>query len=102
MKKISLVSIFYNEEECIDYFLDRTIPILKKIKNIDYEIIFINDRSTDDSLKKLIIHHKKNKKIKIINMARRFGPMECIMAGVKASSGDALINIDIDMQDPPV
>lgn len=101
MRKITLVSIFYNEEECIDYFIERTIPILKSIKKIDYEIIFINDRSTDNSLQKLISHHKKNNKIKIINMARRFGPMESIMAGVRASSGDALINIDIDMQDPP-
>lgn len=101
MKKLTLISILYNEEECVDYFIERTIPILASLKKIDYEVIFINDRSTDNSLQKLIAQHKNNNKIKIINMARRFGPMESIMAGVTASTGDALINIDIDMQDPP-
>ena len=101
MKKISIISILYNEENSIDPFIKETVNVLKKIKNIDYEIIFINDNSTDKSLLKLLENRKKNKKIKIISLSRRFGPMESIMAGVKYASGDALINIDIDLQDPP-
>ena len=100
-KKISLVVTFYNEEESIDDFVNETVPILEGINNLDYEIIFVNDKSNDNSLKKLLEHRKINKKIKIINLARRFGPMESIMAGIKLSSGDALINIDVDLQDPP-
>ena len=96
MKKISIISILYNEENSIDPFIKETVNVLKKIKNIDYEIIFINDNSTDKSLLKLLENRKKNKKIKIISLSRRFGPMESIMAGVKYASGDALINIDID------
>ena len=101
LKKLSLVVILYNEENSVEPFVDETIPILEKIKDLDYEIIFVNDRSTDNSLIKLKEARKKNEKIKIIHMSRRFGPMESIMAGVKMSSGDALVNIDIDLQDPP-
>lgn len=101
MKKISLIVSFYNEEESIDSFLEETIKELNKINDLDYEIIFINDNSTDGSLQKLLNHRELNKKIKIINLSRRFGPMESIMAGIRFSSGDALINIDIDLQDPP-
>ena len=100
-KKISIIVSFYNEEKSIEPFINETLVELKKIKNIDYEIIFINDCSTDNSLNKLLEFHNNNKKIKIINLSRRFGPMESIMAGVNFSSGDALINIDIDLQDPP-
>ena len=100
-KKISLVVSFRNEEEVIDDFINESTQVLNKIADIDYEIIFVNDGSTDDSLKKLIEHHIKDKKIKIINMSRRFGPMESIMAGIRMSTGDAVINIDIDLQDPP-
>jgi len=100
-KKLSLVVTFYNEEESVDEFIKDTVPVLENLKDLDYEIIFVNDRSTDNSLKKLIEQRKTNNKIKIINLSRRFGPMESIMAGVKFAEGDALINIDIDLQDPP-
>ena len=100
-KKISLVVTFYNEEESVGEFIQEIVPIIENIKDIEYEIIFVNDKSTDNSLIKLLEHRKKNRKIKIINLSRRFGPMESIMAGIKLSSGDALINIDIDLQDPP-
>ncbi len=100
-KKISLVVILYNEETSIKPFLDETVPILESINDIDYEIIFVNDRSKDNSLEELKKAREQNSKVKIIHMSRRFGPMESIMAGVKMSSGDALINIDIDLQDPP-
>jgi glycosyltransferase involved in cell wall biosynthesis len=99
--KISLIVSFRNEEEVIDEFISETTKVLDKISDIDYEIIFVNDGSTDNSLKKLLKYHYKNNKLKIINMSRRFGPMESIMAGIKMSSGDAVINIDMDLQDPP-
>ncbi len=101
MKKLSLISILYNEQECVEPFVREVVKVLKSIKTIDYEIIFINDCSTDNSLINIVNQHKINPKVKLINMSRRFGPMESIMAGVKAASGDALINIDIDLQDPP-
>jgi glycosyltransferase involved in cell wall biosynthesis len=56
---------------------------------LEYEIIFVDDDSTDNSLEKLIQYHIQDKRIKIINLSRRFGTMESIMAGIKMSSGDA-------------
>ena len=99
--KISLVVSFRNEEDVIDDFITETTKVLNELTDMEYEIIFVNDGSNDNSLKKLIDYHIKDKKIKIISMSRRFGPMESIMAGIKMSSGDAVINIDIDLQDPP-
>ena len=87
-KKLSLVVTFYNEEESVDEFIKDTVPVLENLKDLDYEIIFVNDRSTDNSLKKLIEQRKTNNKIKIINLSRRFGPMESIMAGVKFAQGE--------------
>jgi glycosyltransferase involved in cell wall biosynthesis len=100
-KKISIIVSFYNEVESIESFITETIQELNKIQELDYEIIFINDCSTDKSLEKLILEREKNNKIKIINLSRRFGPMESIMAGIQMSTGDALVNLDIDLQDPP-
>jgi polyisoprenyl-phosphate glycosyltransferase len=100
-KKISVIVSFYNEEESIKSFIEETTEELQKIPELDYEIIFINDCSTDGSLEKLINEREKNDKVKIINLSRRFGPMESIMAGVQLSTGDALVNLDIDLQDPP-
>ena len=100
-KKLSVIVSFYNEDESIDAFVEETVGELEKIKELDYEIIFVNDNSKDGSLNKLLKQRKSNSKIKIINLSRRFGPMESIMAGIKMSSGDALVNLDIDLQDPP-
>ena len=100
-KKLSIIVSFYNEEKSIDSFLEEVVKEISQIKNLDYEIIFINDCSKDNSLMKLLEHREKNKKIKIINLSRRFGPMESIMAGIKFATGDALVNIDVDLQDPP-
>ena len=100
-KKISIIVSFYNEEESIEPFIRETCEEIKKIQDIDYEIIFINDCSNDKSLERLILEREKNNKIKIINLSRRFGPMESIMAGIQLSTGDALVNLDIDLQDPP-
>ena len=101
MKKISIIFSFYNEEKTIDFSTKKIVNILNKNKKIDYEIIYINDNSNDNSLDKIIQLRKKNKKIKIINLSRRFGHMHGIMAGLKNCSGDAAIYLDIDIQDPP-
>ena len=100
-KKLSVIVSFYNEEESIDSFLSETIKELENIQELEYEIIFVNDNSKDGSLVKLLKHRESNKRIKVINLSRRFGPMESIMAGIQMSSGDALVNLDIDLQDPP-
>ena len=97
---LSVVAPMYNEEENIDVFLSRLIPILKKVTP-DYNIICINDGSTDNTLEKLIENHKINSAIEIINFSRNFGKEMALTAGLDYSQGDIVIPIDSDLQDPP-
>ncbi len=100
-KKLSIILSFYNEELNIKNSVSKLTEILREIKDIDYEIVYVNDCSTDRSLELLLEENKKNEKIKIVNLSRRFGHMPGIMAGLKCCTGDAAIYIDIDLQDPP-
>jgi glycosyltransferase involved in cell wall biosynthesis len=100
-KKLSIILSFYNEEENIKLSVEKLTNVLHKISEIDYEIIYVNDYSTDNSLNLLKEENLKNHKIKIINLSRRFGHMAGIMAGLRNCSGDAAVYIDIDLQDPP-
>lgn len=97
---ISVVLSFRNEEETIPELIRRLHEVLKSL-SVDYELIFVNDDSTDNSLPLLIEKANENNRIKVINMARRFGVSECALAGMKYSSGDAIIYMDADLQDPP-
>lgn len=100
-KKLSVIFAFYNDDECINSTTKEIIQQLDQIEEIDYEIIFVNDSSTDDSLKLILEQRKNNKKIKVINLSRRFGHMSSIMAGLRNATGNAAIYLDIDLQDPP-
>jgi|TARA_B100001094_G_C18065145_1_gene737068 polyisoprenyl-phosphate glycosyltransferase len=100
-KKLSVIFSFYNEEKNIKKSIDEVLLVLNKIENLDYELIYVNDCSTDSSFDILKKEYLINNKIKIINLSRRFGHMAGIMAGLKNCKGDAAIYLDIDLQDPP-
>ena len=99
-KIISIVSPVYNEEGNIKYFYLELKKILD-ILNYDYELIFVNDGSKDNSLVYLIELAQLDRKVKIINLSRNFGHQLAITAGLDNSKGDCLIILDSDMQDPP-
>jgi dolichol-phosphate mannosyltransferase len=69
--------------------------------SIDYELIFVNDASTDASLALLEKHRASNPRVKILNMSRRFGVAPCVIAGMRHAKGDAVVYMDADLQDPP-
>jgi polyisoprenyl-phosphate glycosyltransferase len=102
---VSIIFSFFNEENNIPELLNRTkihLHELIKTKNIkDYEIIFVNDASTDNSEMLLNKSIKVDNRIKLINMSRNFGNSECVLAGMKESIGEAIIYMDCDLQDPP-
>ena len=89
MKLLSIVFSFRNEEGNIEPLVKRISDTMQKIQNWKYEIIFVNDDSTDNS-EKILINLQKNNPIKIINMSRKFGIYPCILAGFKNCSGDAI------------
>ena len=97
---LSVVFSFRNEQEVLPELIDRLYKTLDPL-NIDYELIFVNDASTDGSLELLLNLHEKDKRIKIINMSRRFGVAPCVMAGLRHTKGDAVVYMDTDLQDPP-
>jgi glycosyltransferase involved in cell wall biosynthesis len=97
---VSVVFSFRNERQNIPTLVARLDAMFTRT-DVNYELIFVNDASDDGSLEALIDQRTRNPRVKVINMSRRFGVSECARAGMTASSGDATIVMDADLQDPP-
>lgn len=101
MKKISVIVPMYCEEKTVDECYARLTNVLKNIENYEYEIIFINDGSQDKTLEMLIEIAKQDNQAKIISFSRNFGHQAAVTAGLKHVTGDAIVILDSDLQDPP-
>lgn len=99
-ERLSIVFSFRNECEVIEELLDRLHAVLDPL-DIDLEFIFVNDNSTDGSVDILLRRAADDPAIRIINMSSRFGVNPCFLAGMRAATGDAVITMDTDLQDPP-
>jgi glycosyltransferase involved in cell wall biosynthesis len=97
---LSLVVPVYREEKNIPEFLRRIRPILSAITE-DYEIIFSMDPSPDRTEEVILEERAADGRIKLLKFSRRFGQPMASLAGMQYSSGDAVIVMDVDMQDPP-
>ena len=100
MKLLSVVFSFRNEEGNIQELVERVHNSLKKSSNWKYELIFVNDDSTDKS-ENLLLKLQKDYPIKIINMSRNFGVDPCVLAGFRHATGEAVVYLHTDLQDPP-
>lgn len=96
----SIIIPVYNEEKNIETLYERLAKVLKIIKR-DYELIFINDGSSDATLFKLNELHIKDNEVKIVNFSRNFGHQMAVSAGLKYAQGELVAVIDADLQDPP-
>lgn len=103
MKKlVSYIFPIYNEEGNIDLLFKTMQEVIqRKIDIYDFEFIFINDGSHDNSLALLKNIQKKFSNVKVINFSRNFGHQLAVTAGLDYAKGDAVIIMDSDMQDPP-
>lgn len=101
MKLISIVVPCYNEEKSIELFYSTVQPILEGIDYIDYEFIYVNDGSKDATEEKLKELSKLEMKVRYISFSRNFGKESAMLAGIEAAQGDAVILMDVDLQDPP-
>ncbi len=97
---ISLVVPFYNEEEIIDQTVSEVTSALLSISE-DYEVICVDDGSTDTTLQKLIHIHQNNSRVKVVALSRNFGHQAAYTAGLNHAKGDHVGMIDGDLQDPP-
>ncbi|CAI2081996.1 glycosyltransferase family 2 protein [Serratia fonticola] len=97
--KISLVVPVFNEEEAIPLFY-KSVREYKEFADKDIEIVFVNDGSSDKTENIISALSLADEKIKVINFTRNFGKEPALFAGLEASSGDVIIPIDVDLQDP--
>jgi glycosyltransferase involved in cell wall biosynthesis len=100
-KKISIIAPFYNEVEVVDGFYNTLKQTIDQMVEMDFEIICIDDGSSDSTLNKLISISKLDARFRIIELSRNFGKEAAMTAGIDAAVGDAVIPIDADLQDPP-
>lgn len=102
MKKISMIVPCYNEEKNVTKFFEEVKKVYENHKEYKLEIIFIDDGSTDDTLKELKnITNDKTFDIKVISFSRNFGKESAIFAGLKTAQGDYSLLIDADLQQQP-
>ena len=100
MKKISIIIPCYNEEESLPYFYKEIDKISKQIK-ANFEFIFVNDGSKDNTISIIRKYSKKDKRVKYLNFSRNFGKEAAMYAGLEHSTGDYVAIMDADLQDPP-
>lgn len=98
---ISVVAPFYNESEGVDSFHLAIRAIIDGAPEFDFEVICVDDGSSDDTLKKLMAVVAKDRCFRVVELSRNFGKEAALTAGIDAATGDAVIPIDADLQDPP-
>lgn len=100
-KRISIVSPFFNESEGVGLFYQALSKVMKEAPHLEFEIICIDDGSSDDTLDQLISITEKDFRFKVLELSRNFGKEAALTAGIDSALGDAVIPIDADLQDPP-
>ena len=100
-EKISIIVPCYNEQESLPIFYEEITKIAKEMKNQEFEFLFINDGSKDNTLKILKDLAKKDDRVRFISFSRNFGKEGGMYAGLENATGDYVAIMDADMQDPP-
>lgn len=102
MKKIlSIIVPCYNEEQALPFFYQEIDKVSKELKELHFELIFVNDGSKDKTLEVLKEYHQKDKRVKYISFSRNFGKEAAMYAGLEHAKGDYVTIMDADLQDPP-
>lgn len=99
-KKLSVIIPVYNESGILDLLYERLVNSVTKITD-DYEFIFVDDGSSDDSMKRILTISEKDTNVFYLGFSRNFGHQIAVTAGLNYVSGDCTIIIDGDLQDPP-
>jgi len=97
---VSLVVPVFNEQEVLEIFFDKTSTLLDSA-DLEYEYLFVNDGSEDDTLAMLIALSEDNPRVRVVNLSRNFGKEAALTAGIDHIRGNVMIPIDVDLQDPP-
>jgi glycosyltransferase involved in cell wall biosynthesis len=98
--KLSIVTPIYNEAANLDEFFRRLLAVLERLA-VSYEVVCVDDGSTDETLARLLERRAQDPRLKILSLSRNFGKEVALSAGIEHSCGAAVIPIDCDLQDPP-
>jgi len=101
MKKISIIIPAYNEEESLPFLYERLQKLMNEINNYEFEILFVNDGSKDKTIQIIKELRNKDERICYVDFSRNFGKEIAMLAGLDYATGDAVIFMDADLQDPP-
>ena len=101
MKLITLLIPAYNEQEVLEPLFERLDTLAKSTKHYQFEFLFVNDGSRDDTLEIIKQRAEKDSRISYINLSRNFGKEIAMIAGIDHVKGDAMVILDADLQDPP-
>jgi len=99
-KKLSLLVPMYNESSVIPVFFETVLKVLETV-SYEIEIVCVNDGSTDNTLELLKGYAEKDNRIKLVSFSRNFGKEPAMTAALDFATGDAIVPIDADLQDPP-
>ena len=99
--KLSIVATLYKSSKYINEFYDRCVASASELFDDDFEIIFVNDGSPDDSLSRAIALHQKDKRVKVVDLSRNFGHHKAMMAGLGFARGDLVFLLDSDLEEQP-
>lgn len=98
---VSIVTPFYNEEDGVKHFYPVMAQTMDQLPDFDFEIICVDDGSRDKTLEQLIEISKTDSRLTVLEFSRNFGKEPAMTAGIDAATGDCVIPIDADLQDPP-
>ena len=101
MKKISIIIPAYNEEEALPALMERITKFADDTKDYDFEFLFVNDGSKDRTIELITEYREKDKRVCYVDFARNFGKETAMKAGIDYATGDAVVFLDADLQDPP-
>lgn len=102
MKRVTLLVPCYNEQEALPHFYAEICRVMASLENrYDFELLFINDGSKDNTLQLLREFAGKDKRVRIVDLSRNYGKEVGMLAGFDYSTGDCVITLDADLQEPP-
>jgi len=99
--KLSVVVPVFNESETIDLFIEAVDKVFAGKPDVKLEMVFINDGSTDGTLEQLLNAQARDSRVRIVDLSRNFGKEAALTAGLEAATGEVVVPIDVDLQDPP-
>ncbi len=101
VEKLTILIPVYNEQECLEMLYQRLVNVADKLEEVETEFLFVNDGSRDESLQIIKRLQRSDKRVALLDLSRNFGKEVAMTAGIDYATGDALVIIDADLQDPP-